>query len=95
MTFANGEERPCAGLLVPVTLHQRSALAAQLGAALAEPNPLIADGVAVDKAFTTSVPGLFAAGDAAALMQSVANAIASGHTAAAVLVQSLLSAPRV
>lgn len=92
--FADGGDRPCGGLLVPVTLHQRSALAEQLGAATSEPGPLAADAVAVDGAFATSVPGLFAAGDVGAVMPSVANAIATGHTAAAMLVQSLMSAPR-
>lgn len=94
VAFADGGERPCGGLLVPVTLHQRSALAAQLGAAAAEPGPLAADAVAVDAAFATSVPGLFAAGDVGAKMPSVANAVASGNTAAAMLVGSLMTAPR-
>ncbi len=89
VTFADGGERPCGGLLVPVTLHQRSALAAQLGAATAEPGPLAADALALDAAFATTVPGLFAAGDVGATMPSVANAVASGNTAAAMLVQSL------
>ena len=77
---------PCGGLLVPVTLHQRSALAEQLGAAAAEPGPLAADAVEVDPMFHTSVPGLFAAGDASAQMPSVANAVAAGSTAAAMIV---------
>ena len=93
VAFADGSERPCEGLLVPVTLHQRSALAEQLGAAAQEPNPLVADALAVDQRFSTSAPGVFAAGDVAAVMPSVANAIASGHTAAAMLVQSLIGAP--
>jgi thioredoxin reductase len=93
VTFADGE-RPCDGLLVPVTLHQRSALAAQLGAAAAEPGPVVADALAVDAAFATTVPGMFAAGDVGAVMPSVANAVASGHTAAAMLVQSLMTEPR-
>ena len=92
MAFADGGERPCSGLLVPVTLHQRSALAEQLGAAASEPGPVVADAVAVDAAFATSVPGLFAAGDVGAVMPSVANAVASGHTAAAMVVQSLMTA---
>jgi thioredoxin reductase len=89
IAFADGTERPCGGLLVPVTLHQRSALAERLGATLAEPNPLVAGGVAVDAKYATTVPGLFAAGDTAVPMPSVAAAIASGHTAAASVVQSL------
>jgi thioredoxin reductase len=94
VAFADGGKRPCGGLLVPVTLHQRSALAAQLGAAAAEPGPLAADAVAVDASFATTVPGLFAAGDAGGMMPSVPNAVASGNTAAAMLVGSLMTAPR-
>ena len=94
VAFADGGERPCGGLLVPVTLHQRSGLAAQLGAEISEPGPLAADGVAVDPAYATSVPGLFAAGDAGGVLPSVANAVASGNTAAAMLVGSLMTAPR-
>ncbi len=93
VAFADGGEHPLGGLLVAVTLHQRSALAAQLGAATAKPGPLAADAVAVDAAFATSVPGLFAAGDNSAAMPSVANAVASGNTAAGMLVQSLMTAP--
>jgi len=94
VTFTDGGERPCGGLLVPVTLHQRSTLAAQLGAATTEPGPLFADALAVDAKHATSVPGLFAAGDAGGVMPSVANAVASGNTAAAMVVMSLMTAPR-
>jgi thioredoxin reductase len=94
VTFADGDERPCGGLLVPVTLQQRSALAEQLGATLTEPGPLAVDAVAVDATFATTVPGLFAAGDATGKMPTVANAVASGSTAAAAVVQSLMTLPR-
>ncbi len=94
VTFTDGSERPCGGLLVPVTLHQRSPLAAQLGAVFTEPGPLFADALAVDATSATSVPGLFAAGDAAGAMPSVANAVASGNTTAAMVVMSLTTAPR-
>jgi thioredoxin reductase len=87
----DGEERTCRGLLVPVTLYQRSGLAEELGAVLAERGPLVADAVEVDPMFQTSVPGLSAAGDATAQMQSVANAIAAGSSAAAVLVHGLVA----
>ena len=87
--FADGGSLPCEGLLVPVTLHQRSPLGAQLGAATAEIGPVAVDAFVVDNQFTTTVPGLFAAGDAAGLMPSVANAIASGNSAAAMLVGSI------
>lgn len=94
IVFADGSERPCGGLLVPVTMHQRSALAQKLGAATRDANALVADALVVDERFQTTVPGLFAAGDASGVMPSVANAVASGHTAAAMVVQSLIAAPR-
>jgi thioredoxin reductase len=90
--FADGSERAVGGLLVPVTLHQRTALAAQLGAALAAPGPLSSETVAVDFAFRTSVPGLSAAGDLTAQMPSVAGAIAAGSVAAATIVGGLTGA---
>jgi thioredoxin reductase len=91
VVFADGGERACEGLLVPVTLHRRSALAERLGAAAAEPGPLVADAVEVDPTFQAGVPGLSAAGDLTAGMQSVANAIAAGSTAAAVIVHGLMA----
>lgn len=94
VTFTDGSERPCGGLLIPVMLHQRSPLAAQLGATITEPGPLFADALAVDEKSATSVPGLFAAGDAAGVMPSVANAVASGNSTAAMVVMSLTTAPR-
>ena len=82
----DGSERPLGGLLVEATMRQRSDLAMQLGAELAEPGPMVQDGVAVDGVFRTSVPGLWAAGDASTTMPSVAGAIASGSTAASGIV---------
>ncbi len=89
--FADGSERPIGGLLVPVTLHQRSALAEQLGAVAAGPGPVAADAVEVDSKFNTSVPGLSAAGDVSAQMPSVVNAIAAGSSAAAMVVGGLMA----
>ena len=91
VVFADGSERACGGLLVPVTLHQRSTLAQRLGAALAAPGPIVADALQVDAKHCTSVPGLFAAGDAITEMPSVVTAVAAGSTAAAMIVQSLLA----
>jgi thioredoxin reductase len=91
VAFADGGERPCDGLLVPVTLHQRSTLAEQLGAVAGEPGPVTADALEVDAKFATSAPGVFAAGDVVVPMPSVANAVASGHSAAAMVVQSLVA----
>ena len=87
----DGEERTCRGLLVPVTLYQRSGLAEELGAVLAERGPLVANAVEVDPMFQTSVPGLSAAGDATPQMQSVANAVAAGSNAAAMIVHDLMA----
>jgi thioredoxin reductase len=94
VVFADGGERPCRGLLVPVTLHQRSALPEQLGAAAADPGPVAVDAVEVDPTFQTSVPGLFAAGDVTPGMPSVANAIAAGSSAAAMIVHGLMAEVR-
>ncbi len=90
VVFADGSERPCDALLVPVTLHQRGALAEQLGAVAAEPTPLAADAIAVDARFATAAPGVFAAGDVSTGPPSVAIAVASGATAAAMVVGSLM-----
>jgi thioredoxin reductase len=91
VTFADGSERPCGALLVPVTMHQRSPLAARLGATLADPGPVVADAVEVGAGFESSVPGLFAAGDVSVQMPSVPSAIASGNGAAAHIVRSLVT----
>lgn len=91
IVFSDGTQRPCEGLLIAVTLHQRSSLAALLGADIADPGPVAIDPVAVDQMFATSVPGLFAAGDLSAAMPSVATAIAAGSGAAAMVVHSLVA----
>jgi thioredoxin reductase len=91
IAFADGAERPCRGLLVPAPMHQRSALAEQLGAAAAEPGPVAVDAVEVDPTFETSVPGLFAVGDVTPRMPSVANAVAAGSSAAAMIVHGLMA----
>jgi thioredoxin reductase len=90
VVFAGGAERPCEGLLVPVTMHQRSGLAEQLGANTA-PGGLAPDAIEVDGAFQTTVPGLYAAGDVAPQMPSVAQAIAAGSVTAAHIVHSLVA----
>jgi thioredoxin reductase len=89
--LADGDERPCGGLLVPVTLHQRSSLAAQLGADMAPPGPVAVDALAVDAMLGRTAEGVYAAGDTSAQMPSVANAIAAGATAAAGVVRDLMS----
>ncbi len=91
VVLSDGTERRLGGLLVPVTLYQRSPLAEQLGAAAGSPGPVVADAVEVDSMFQTGVPGLSAAGDLSCQMPSVANAIAAGSNAAAMIVRSVVS----
>jgi thioredoxin reductase len=91
VVLAGGDERPCGGLLVPVTLHQRSSLGARLGATAAPAGPVAADALAVDGMFATTAEGVYAAGDTSAQMPSVANAIAAGAIAAAGVVRDLMS----
>jgi thioredoxin reductase/SAM-dependent methyltransferase len=87
--FADGDQLARRGAMVATTLHQRSTLAAQLGAMTA-PSPLAVDGLVVDGFQRTSVPGLFAAGDISAQIPQVAAAVAQGSLAGASIMQSLL-----
>ncbi len=48
------------------------------------------DGLQVDGQCTTTAAGVFAAGDLSGQMQSVANAVAAGSNAAAMVVRSLV-----
>ena len=91
VVLSDGTERPLGGLLVPVTLYQRSPLAEQLGAAASSPGPVVADALEVDSMFQTGVAGLSAAGDLSCQMPSVANAIAAGSNAAAGIVRSVVA----
>jgi thioredoxin reductase len=56
VAFADGGEHPCRGLLVPVTLHQRSTLAEQLGAAVSGAPSPAADAVGVDASSPRACP---------------------------------------
>lgn len=90
VVFEDGDTMQVGGVLVGATLHQRSELAAQLGAGLAPPNPVVADAIAIDGMGATSVPGLYAAGDCATPRPSIQGAIAAGAAAATGVVASLL-----
>jgi thioredoxin reductase len=57
----------------------------------ADPGPVAFDALAVGPTFHTSAPGVSAAGDACSQMPSVANAIAAGSGAAAMIVHSLMA----
>src|SRR5918996_201863 len=76
--FADGSTRAREGLLVPVTVAQRSPLAEQLGAEPADPGPVAVDALVVDAMGRTTAEGVSAAGDASAQMQQVALAISAG-----------------
>lgn len=88
--FREGPELELDGLLVPVTLHQRSPLARDLGVAFSS-GPLSEETIEVDPTRQTAVAGLYSAGDACGQMPSVANAIASGSDAAAMIVHALMT----
>ena len=94
VAFADGERLERRGLLVPAPMHQRSDLAEQLGAASAEPGPVVVDAVAVDARYGTSTAGVFAAGDLSVQMPQIAGAIAAGSMAAVMIVQSLTADDR-
>jgi thioredoxin reductase len=89
--FADGSTLAREGLLVGVTLAQRSSLADQLDAEPAEPGPVVQDALVVDTMFRTTAEGVSAAGDASAQLQQVAGAISAGSLAAVGVVQSLLA----
>ncbi len=60
-------------------------------ARFAEPGPVVAEALAIDPMFRTSVPGLYAAGDVGTRSPSVATAIAAGSDAAKTIVHDLLA----
>jgi thioredoxin reductase len=92
VVFEDRSERACEGLLVPAPMWQRSPLAAQLGARIAEADAPV-EPVEVDQMFRTSVKGLYAAGDVSATTPpSVAAAIAAGSAAAKTIVHDLVEA---
>ena len=89
VVFANGERRELSGLLVPVTLHQRSAARRPARRRLRRAGtPSRPRRSRSTPSSAQSVPGLFAAGDATTQMPSVASAVAAGHTAAAMVVRA-------
>lgn len=88
--FADGGRLTRAGLLVATTLHQRSSLATDLGAASGDPTPVAQNPVQTDSMYRTTASGVFAAGDLGVQMPQVATAVAAGSAAAAAVVHSLL-----
>lgn len=55
---------------------------------------MVVDAVAVDAMGQTSANGVFAAGDVSGQMQSVANAVAGGSRAAAMIVHAIATEAR-
>jgi thioredoxin reductase len=94
IVFADASTRPLDALLVPVTLHQRSLLAEQLGVEFSSAGPMGSETIEVDPRSATNVPGVFAAGDVTTQMTSVASAIAAGSFAAAAVVHDLVQETR-
>ncbi len=72
-----------------VTVDERRV--AELGAAASGPGHGAVDAIEVDPRFHTRLPGLSAAGDVSSQMPSVANAVAAGSGAAAMIVGDLMS----
>lgn len=91
VVFADGARLPRRGLLVATTLHQRSSLAARLGAEFNPPGPVAVDALKTDPFCRTTVPGVFAAGDVSAQMPQVAAAVAAGSLAGAAVMQTLMA----
>lgn len=91
--FSDGTHLAVSAMLVKTFLHQRSTLAADLGATVNEPDDFIGVGaIVVDAMSRTGIPGLFAAGDAAASVPpSMAAAVASGFMAGAGAVTQLVA----
>ncbi len=84
--FADGDRLPRDGVLVGPRMQPRTALADQLGLERNERGAIV-----VDQVSRTSAPGVFAAGDVAGALQQVSVSIASGATAAAMIVGSLVA----
>ena len=81
----DGSEVACDAVLIHAPPRRRGRLAESLGLELTD-----ADLVAVDALGHTSVPGVYAAGDAAVAPQQVPIAAGSGHMAGLVAVRELL-----
>ncbi len=82
LIFDQGEPLARSGLLIGVPQRQRSQLPAQLGCEVSD-NPQMPNLIKVQMLGQTSVPGVYAAGDATAGMQQAINAAAGGAMAGA------------
>ncbi|MBZ4189459.1 NAD(P)/FAD-dependent oxidoreductase [Niabella beijingensis] len=78
VVFKDGSKIPLQALYARVPFEQQTPLAAALGCAFTEQGYIM-----VDATQKTTVPGIFACGDTASPMRSVANAVAGGNLAGA------------
>ncbi|HST39077.1 MAG TPA: FAD-dependent oxidoreductase, partial [Conexibacter sp.] len=85
--FADGSSERCDALFVAPRLERHDGLAEQLGCAPWSEQPAL---VAADVEGRTSVPGVFAAGDLAEPVRSVANAVGSGSRVGKAIALELL-----
>jgi thioredoxin reductase len=85
VVFEDGEVLPRAGVLVRPPFRQRSDLPAALGCALTEQGV-----IRIDEDGRTSVPGVFAVGDCASMMQQVAVGVGQATRTAIALNNELL-----
>lgn len=88
LVFCDGRRLPFAGLFVATTVKLASDIPAQLGCELSE-TPL-GNLIKVDAMQATSVPGVFACGDATSPMASIALAVGSGVVAGGAAHRSLI-----
>lgn len=85
VVLADGRQLPLSALYARPPFEQHCALPLALGCAHTETGHLVVDGFQ-----TTSVPGIYAAGDATTPMRSVSSAVAAGTLAGAMLNRELL-----
>jgi len=86
VVLADGQQVPLSALYARPPFEQHCALPLALGCAHTEAGHLVVDGFQ-----KTSVPGIYAAGDATTPMRSVSSAVAAGSMAGAMLNRELLS----
>lgn len=87
--FADGSELERDGVMVVAPLHPRDDLGERLGCETTD-TPIATGLLVTDDLQQTTVPGVFAAGDASAMMQQVSLAIAAGSMAAAAVHRSIV-----
>ncbi len=85
IVFKGGAQQPVRAMYARVPFVQHCEVPAQLGCELTELGH-----IKVDAMQKTSIPGVFACGDSTTMMRSVANAVATGNFAGAVVNSELI-----